>query len=40
MTEGWAPATRFTGATEKIKRAVSMLSTFYAKADDAHDSPT
>ncbi|WP_321531326.1 hypothetical protein [uncultured Desulfuromonas sp.] len=32
--------TRLSGATEKIVRDGRLLSTFYGKDDEAHDSPT
>ncbi|WP_321530449.1 hypothetical protein [uncultured Desulfuromonas sp.] len=32
--------TRFIGTTKKIEHGISLLSTFYAKADALHDSPT
>ncbi|WP_321529722.1 hypothetical protein [uncultured Desulfuromonas sp.] len=38
--QGWALPTRLTGATVEIERGVKLLSTFYAKDDALHDSPT
>ncbi|WP_316347443.1 hypothetical protein [Desulfuromonas acetoxidans] len=32
--------TRLIGATERIEQGVSLLSTFYTKADELHDSST
>ncbi|WP_316348974.1 hypothetical protein [Desulfuromonas acetoxidans] len=40
LAEGWALPTCFVGATEKLESGVTLLSVFYANADELQDLPS
>ncbi|MBF0646050.1 hypothetical protein HTZ97_10370 [Desulfuromonas acetoxidans] len=40
LLQGGHRPTRLVGATPEIKKDERVLSTFYASADELHDSPT